>query len=133
VCDPKPDLVILGFGMNDRHYVMQEKDAYHLAIEQIIDTTRTRSPDTEFLIVIPMLNNPKQPGGNDAAWAIHDESMKVHRPGVAIVDVMNAHRELLRHKDYLDISGNGVNHTNDFLARVHAQRICEVLIPKDGR
>ena len=76
-----------------------------------------------------MLNNPKQPVGLNPITFIHDEALKVTRPGVAFADVTAAHLELLKHKEYLDLSGNGANHPNDFLHRVYAQRVLEVLIP----
>ena len=39
---------------------------------------------------------------------------------------------MLRRKNYLDLSGNGANHPNDFLHRIYAQRILEVLLPLEA-
>ncbi len=66
---------------------------------------------------------------SDPILFIHDEVLKIDRPGVAFADVTTAHLELLKHKNYLDLSGNGANHPNDFLHRVYAQRVLEVLAP----
>ena len=122
-----PDLVIVAYGMNDRS---DERRVLHRAnIEIIIDAVRAKSPDTEFVIVTPMLNNPKQPTGLAPVLFIRDEALKISRPGVAFVDMTTTHLELIKHKDYLDLSGNGANHPNDFLHRIYAQRILEVLLP----
>ena len=39
---------------------------------------------------------------------------------------------MLERKNYLDLSGNGVNHPNDFLHRIYAMRVLEVLAPRAG-
>jgi acyl-CoA thioesterase-1 len=65
----------------------------------------------------------------DPVLFIRDEALKISRPGVAFVDITTTHLELIKHKNYLDTSGNGANHPNDFLHRIYAQRILEVLLP----
>ncbi|XHR27147.1 MAG: SGNH/GDSL hydrolase family protein [Chthoniobacteraceae bacterium] len=123
----KPDLAIIAYGMNDR--APKRVVEYKQNMEKIMDTIRAKSPDTEFIVVTPMLNNPKQSTGLDPVKSIRDQALGISRPGVAFVDMTSTHLELLKHKDYLDISGNGANHPNDFLHRIYAQRILEVLIP----
>jgi acyl-CoA thioesterase I len=39
------------------------------------------------------------------------------------------HRLLLRYKHDLHLTGNGLNHPNDFGQRVHAQAILALLMP----
>lgn len=123
----KPDLVLLAYGMNDRSEA--RRVAYRENLEKIIDAVRARSPETEFVVITPMLNNPKQPTGLDPVKFIRDEALRVARPGVAFVDVTSTQLAMLERKDYLDLSGNGANHPNDFLHRIYAQRILEVLTP----
>jgi len=41
----------------------------------------------------------------------------------------SVHGELLRHKAYQDMTGNNINHPNDYLARWYAQVIGALLIP----
>ena len=92
-------------------------------------TVRARSPRTEFVVITPMLNNPRQPAGLDPVKFIRDEARKISLPGVAFVDVTSTELAMLERKDYLDLSGNGANHPNDFLMRIYAQRVLEVLAP----
>jgi hypothetical protein len=120
----KPDLAILAYGMNDRSPERQQRHRANL--ESIIATVRATSPDTEFLIVTPMMNNPI-PGGHEPILAIRDAALSIHQPGVAHADVTSAHQAILQRKPFLDTTGNGSNHPNDFLHRVYAMRILEVL------
>ena len=124
----KPHLVLLAFGMNDRS--PERRVAQRDNLEKIIDLVRARSPETEFLVITPMLNNPVQPTGLDPVRFIRDEQLKIARPGVGFVDVTSTHLAMIQRKSYLDLSGNGANHPNDFLLRVYAQRILEVLLPR---
>jgi len=128
VAAEKPDLVILAFGMNDR--APARLATYRANLEAIIDTVRASSPETEFLLVATMMNNPAQPTGSGPVLEIRDITLSIARPGIAFADVTTAEKVLLEHKDYLDLTGNGANHPNDFLIGVYAQRILEVLAPK---
>jgi hypothetical protein len=51
-------------------------------------------------------------------------------PGVALADMTSIWTELLRHKKDWDLTGNGVNHPNDFGHRIYAQVLSALLIPK---
>lgn len=122
-----PDLCILAYGMNDRKPEYRVKHA--ASIEDIIDAVRKKSPETEFIIVTSMLNNPKQATGLEPILSIRDDALKIVRDGVAFVDVTTTQLQMLEYKNYLAFTGNGANHPNDFLHRIYAQRILEVLIP----
>ena len=43
--------------------------------------------------------------------------------GVAVADVTAVHESLLARKRYSDMTGNNINHPNDYLARVYAQTL----------
>ena len=40
------------------------------------------------------------------------------------------HKELLNHKSYQDMTGNNINHPNDYLIRWYAQFISGLLVQK---
>jgi acyl-CoA thioesterase-1 len=50
-------------------------------------------------------------------------------PGIALADLTSVWAELLEHKQAWDLTGNGVNHPNDFGHRVYAQVLSSLLIP----
>jgi lysophospholipase L1-like esterase len=123
----KPDLVIVAYGMNDRSD--KRRATYKQDMENIIDTIHQASPATEFIAIASMMNNPKQPVGSEPIFALRDLLLSIDRPDVAFVDMTTTHQTLLERKDYLDTSGNGANHPNDFLHRIYAMRLLELLLP----
>jgi hypothetical protein len=124
----RPDLAIVAYGMNDRGE--SRHGAYRENLEKIIAIIRESSPDTEIVLVTSMLNNPQQPSGLEPVLFLRDEAFRIAHPGLAVVDVATAHQQMLRRKNYLDLSGNGANHPNDFLHRIYAQCLLELLAPE---
>jgi hypothetical protein len=45
-----------------------------------------------------------------------------------MADMTDLWAELLKHKPYWDLTGNGVNHPNDFGHRIYAQALSALLI-----
>lgn len=126
VVPQKPDLVIIGFGMNDGTFkVSPEK--YKSNINSIIVTVREQYPSTEFILIAPMLANPHA-SQNGLQSLYKNELDKLTGNGIAVADITSLHRYLLRKKSYQDMTGNNVNHPNDYLARWYAQLITALLI-----
>ena len=48
--------------------------------------------------------------------------------GVAFVDMFTPHEKLLEEKDFISMSGNNINHPNDWLIRVYAMQILSALV-----
>jgi len=118
------DLVIIHFGMNDRMDVPPA--VFEENLKKIMQTARQQNPDVEFILVASMVNSPKwTPYGNLAAY--RDVMKSISGSGVGFVDMMAMHLALLEHKRYEDMTGNNVNHPNDFLIRVYAQSVCALL------
>ena len=55
------------------------------------------------------------------------EMKKLAGPGCAIADVTTVWTTLLEHKGVLDLSGNGLNHPNDFGHRIYADVVIELI------
>jgi lysophospholipase L1-like esterase len=126
VCAYQPDLVIIGFGMNDGSENVSP-DQYREQISGIINAVSAAKPQTEFIIIAPMLANPDAvQSGLQASYKAELE--KLVKKGVVLADMTGVHAELLRHKSYQDMTGNNVNHPNDYLARWYAQIISGLLI-----
>jgi len=121
-----PDLVILAFGMNDASGVTAEK--YRDNIKAMVQKIRDHRPECEFILVATML-------GNQDWTLLHQELFDQYRdaladlcaPGVALADLTSVWHEFLKRKKYWDLTGNGVNHPNDFGHRVYAQVITTLL------
>lgn len=121
-----PDLVVIGFGMNDGS-VKVSPEQYRQTIGGIVDAVQKQNPAAECILVAPMLANPFaiQHGIQDQ---YKSELDKLARTGVVIADLTTVHAELLKHKRYQDMTGNNVNHPNDYLARWYAQVVSALLI-----
>lgn len=124
----KPDLVVVAFGMNNIHADPQD---YYNDILGILTTIRNSNPECEFLLVSPMVGNPEMEIFTCHKMPEHQEELyKLHRtlPGVALAPVHTMFLELLRQgKNYMDITGNCINHPNDFSVRIYAQMVLSAL------
>ena len=122
----KPDLCILGFGMNDGRATPVA--AYIENLRQIMSLVRAENPETEFILVASMMPNPDwrslQPmdGYLAALKALETET-------VAVADVWSISEHLLKTKRYCDLSANHVNHPSDFMVRAYAQVVMALLAP----
>lgn len=120
----KADLIIIAFGMNDRSKIAPAE--FQTNIERIIDVGRRANPDVEFILVSSTLNNPAwNPPGHLDGYA--EVLRSLAGPGLGFVDMLAIHRYLLVHKRYEDMTGNNVNHPNDFLHRIYAHSIATLL------
>jgi hypothetical protein len=121
-----PDLVIIAFGMNDGTGKMSPQE-FKANISEIIRKTREKNPKSEFILVSTMLPNPESlfTGTQPEFKKVLDE---LTGPGIVVVDMTEVHRELLKNKSYQDMTGNNINHPNDFLIRWYAQEIAGILI-----
>lgn len=122
----KPDLVVIGFGMNDGSSKVAP-DLFLDQIKGIIQTIEISNPTCEFIVIATMLANPLAIQ-SQIQKVYHQPVLSLERSGVAIADMTSIHEELLRHKAYQDMTGNNVNHPNDYLARWYAQVVSALLI-----
>ena len=127
VIEAEPDLVILAFGMNDA--AGRPADEYGANIQKMVDTVGEALPETEFILLAAMLGNKD--------WTVlrhqlfpqyRDALAEICRPGIALADMTSIWAELLKHKQDRDMTGNGVNHPNDFGHRIYAQVLSALLI-----
>ena len=126
VAAAQPDLTIVAFGMNDAGYA--EAPAFAANISGIMTAVRAGSPESEFILVSPMLPNPRWPYPVEARFpAYRDALVELCGSGTALADVTSIWTEMLARKSVHDLTGNGINHPNDFGHRVYAQVILALL------
>jgi acyl-CoA thioesterase-1 len=127
VVEAKPDLVILAFGMNDSAGRSPEEFANNTL--EMISKTRESLPDSDFILIAPMLGNRDWTTlKHDVFPQYRDELAKLCNPGVALADMTSVWIEFLKRKKDWDLTGNGVNHPNDFGHRVYAQVLSAILV-----
>ena len=121
VTSEKPDLVILAFGMNH----VEDVPAFEGIMKEMCGRIQAACPEADIILVAPMLPNPGL-----RSWDCFMERLKAFRrlegPNIALADVTTPWAELLKHKEYWEVSGNNVNHPNDFGHRLYAQVICRL-------
>lgn len=122
-----PDLCVIGFGMNDGTSNVDPK-VFKINIQKIMDAARKGNPDCEFVLLSTMLPNPE--AANFLGMQEHYLPVlrELETQGVVVADMTTYHKSLLAHKRYYDMTGNNVNHPNDFLARAYAQLLWQTVI-----
>jgi len=125
-----PDLVVIAFGMNDsgRSDFESKSDNYEKAIKEIIDQLRSHNASVEIVLVANMLSNNdfKPHAGHFENRSRLYKIAQVYE-NIAVADVMAFTEFLLKRKKFSDISGNNLNHPNDFLHGLYAEVILNVL------
>ena len=115
----KNDLVIISLGGNDS---FTPAETYIDNIRYIIDRIKYFHPSTEIIVMSPTYANELLKGSFHANQPTFIDSMDVLKaPGVVLADITSMQKELLKHKRYIDVTGNNVNHPNDFFHRMIAQ------------
>ena len=122
-----PDLVIVAFGMNDSGYATRRTSPPTSPASCARCAQDAR--DAEFVLVSPMLPNPEwhypvleRFAGIGTRWA------GLCGDGVVLADVTTLWEGLLERKSVYDLTGNGINHPNDFGHRVYADVVLSLLV-----
>ena len=124
-----PDLVVLAFGMNDGTVQMSAAD-FCANLESIMATVLNENPDCEFVLVSTTLSNPDVPFFWGTQETFVSEMLKLEKPGAAVADMTTLHADLMAAKRFCDMTGNNVNHPNDFLGKTYAQLIFQTITGK---
>ena len=118
-----PDLVFIGFGMNDGSWNIKPED-YVYNIEFMIASIQSRNPNAEVVVVSTILANPdstQSAGQEDYLEPLRE--MVESYSGVALMDMTSYSQYLLSNKNSLDILANNINHPSDFLVRGYVSSI----------
>ena len=126
------DLFVLGFGMNNRRTSITE---FREAMRTIVSELFAISPNTSTVLLSPMFLNPfdvaRSPGTRafmeEAMYSLADELFFDENKPCAVAPMNSVDRFILGHKRFIDSTGNGINHPNDYLAAVYAQTILATL------
>lgn len=123
----RPDLLIIAFGMNDAS-ARVPADEFQANVKAMMEGARRLNPGAEFILVATMVGNPEWTASSEEHYLAYREKLyELQSDSVAVADMTSIWREMLEHKSLADITGNGVNHPNDFGHRVYAQVILSLL------
>ncbi len=126
IAEDPPDLLIIAFGMNDASGKLAP-EAYRNNIARHIQIVRDTQPETEFILVATMEANPEWSYASPELYPRYrDELLSLEGPGVAVADVTAVWNTIVRRKGFLNLTGNGLNHPNDFGHRLYAMVILSI-------
>jgi acyl-CoA thioesterase-1 len=127
VADTRPDLTIIAFGMND--VGLHDPSGYRNNILGMIHEIRKISPETEFILIAPMIGNRNWPPTPIEQFLLYrDQLASLTGDGVVMLDMTTMWQQLLQRKTFFDLTGNGLNHPNDFGHRLYAQALLSLLV-----
>jgi len=122
----KPDLIIVAYGMND--VGRRDPKWYREQTQMIVTRIQKALPECEIVLVATMLGNKDWIHTPREQFAKYRDELKAMTgPGVALADLTAMWELLLKHKHDMDLTGNGLNHPNDFGHRLYAQAILAVI------
>lgn len=122
----KPDLTVIAFGMNDG----TEKTAPAMFKENIMKIkagVRAKNPDTEFIFISTTLANSESVF-DGLQREYYKELLKCADASDAVINMTKVHDMLLQRKRFVDMTGNNINHPNDFLIRIYAQAVLSLFL-----
>ena len=125
------DLMIIAFGMNDGSGGVKPEE-YQKNIRFLIEGTKQQAPEAEFLLIATMLPDERvqlAPGKSFLGFQKDylGPLLELEQEGIAVADMTSIHEYLLTKKRFVDMTGNNVNHQNDFLSHVYTQTILKTL------
>lgn len=110
-----PDLVLVGFGMNDHNLGMPEPEQFRLQLVELVNLIRTRKPTASVILFSAFPPND--------SWHHSTHRMQLFAQATkqaateakcAYVDVFSTWEMVLKRKDQSSLLGNNINHPNDF-------------------
>lgn len=124
VLDKKSDLIVLGFGMNDSGGITAEQ--FKSNMKKIIADIRAYDKTVPILLISSTVANPESSIQKQDLLAQHLAELREiekENTNIALVDVTSTWQKMLINKNYLDVTGNGLNHPNDFGHRIIAESV----------
>ena len=97
-------------------------------IEKLMEKISAKNPDCEFVIIVPMLPNDEAIPFRADITNYRYEIEKLEKEGVVMANMTEIHEYLLTKKRFCDMTGNNINHCNDYLTRWYAQTVLRTLL-----
>ena len=126
VLDEKPDLVLIGFGMNDHNKRGVPIPQFEQNLKEIIKRIRQETP-AEVILFSAFPPNPRWKFGSHHMEEYAAATERVAREvKCAYADVFNNWQAVAARKKPEDLLGNNINHPNDFGHWIYYRVFCEL-------
>lgn len=104
---------------------------YREKTRQLIEMVRTQNSETEILLMATSLPNPILHTPPFYFCGYQEEQGEALRElcgkGIALADIQTVQKNIMKKKRYIDLTGNLLNHPNDYLSRIQAQIVLETM------
>ncbi len=124
------DLNIIAWGMNDASGRRPTK-RYLRNVAKHVKIIRRKNPAAEFIVVGSSLPNSSWSGAQPEVLYSYMEGLEEFEraggPTIEFADLTTLWRDILARKNYYDLTGNGLNHPNDFGHILYAQVLATIL------
>lgn len=121
-----PDLVVIGYGMNDGSLGVSP-NTYKENIEFMIRSIQARNSDVSIILIATILANPVSiQNQKQMDYVAELESLR-DTYGVALLDMSSISQTIFETKKGVDILANNINHPSDFLVRIYAAGLIEIM------
>jgi acyl-CoA thioesterase I len=122
-----PDLVLLAFGMNDASG-HRSPDDFLAVMQELTQRIQTARPGCTVILVSPMTANPEWKHAVPELYPAYAAKLaSLAGPDRALANVTEIWTAIVERKSYLSLSGNGLNHPNDFGHRLYAATVLAVI------
>lgn len=126
------DLFAVAYGMNDAGVAPANEKKQ---IKKITDAVLSVKSDAALMIVATMVPNPNATNGwygnqHRFETQLLKLASEYRDAGVpcAVMRMTSVSKAVLQHKDFVDYTGNNINHPNDFMVRLYAQTFVQTLV-----
>lgn len=119
VLDKRADIIVLSFGMNDGGGVGSKE--YTNNFRSIIEQIKNKYPESSIILILPFRAHPHTKIQNSELVDGYQEllpKLTEDYSNLVVVDATSSYDFIMRNKHYYDMTGNGLNHPNDFGHRV---------------
>lgn len=122
-----PDIFLVAFGMNDASG-HRTTESFSDLTKQIFEPVRAALPDCAVILISPMTANSEWLHAAPETYPRYAAALgELTGPGVAFADVTTTWNAISDRKKHMDISGNGLNHPNDYGHRIYADVILKTI------
>lgn len=126
-----PDLVVIGFGMNDGSWKINVDD-YIEHIELMVKSIQNNCPDVSIIVcatILPSVVSPQANGNHEDYLQPLLELEKTYSD-LAVLDMTTFSKDLFVKKNSLSLFANNINHPADWLSRLYTVNLMNLIEEK---
>ena len=123
-----PDLVVIGFGMNDGSWKVHADD-YVENIEFMVKSIQHNCPNASIIVCATILASEVSPQANGVQASYLEPLLELENSysDLVVMDMTTFSADIFTKKQSLDLFANNINHPADWLARQYVSNLMNVI------